>query len=229
MVRIERCVGVAAVVLSAVGVFAGCGDDGGSSGGGSFANIQNSISAPSGTVDAASADEVAAEFEKIAASGTPAFGMREDQVAQTQNVDVPCGSSGSISVTGSGNESSGSGQFAFNNCCETAGCCMTGGGNMYFSSSGAAAEADADNFSYCAEYDVQYSCEGETASLDYAGCLGASGFVYSVEVNGESYAVTGYYSEGSGSLTITGENGTWTCTYDNGSGSCSGDGETFTF
>src|SRR5688572_19732350 len=226
MIQVKRCVGLVAACGLAVGVFGACGgDDGPKSPGGSYANIASAIESPSGTVDESSAVSVGEECEELSGAAVAA-GMRQDaEVAQTQSGSYDCPAGGSINYSGSGNESSGSVTGSYDNCCFEAACCADGSADIFYSS-----EQGAD-FMYCSSYDISYSCEGVNADLQYSGCFGASGeWVYVIEVNGDTYAVSGNYSNGNGTLEITGENGTWTCTYTNDSGSCSGSGgESFTF
>ncbi|HTV24023.1 MAG TPA: hypothetical protein VMG12_35270 [Polyangiaceae bacterium] len=205
--------------------FAGCGsDDDGGSRGGSFADITSAIESPTGTVDATTAADVGVEFEK-AAQANIAGGMRRDaQTAQSSSGTVDCPAGGNLSAAGSGDQSSGHSTATYNGCCVSANCCLDGSADIYFSTQQGAA------YTYCGSYDLSYACEGTTTQLRYEGCLSAMGKqVYVIEVEGDSYAVSGTYSNGSGTLEITGENGTWTCTYSSGSGSCSGTGATFTF
>src|SRR5690606_23898889 len=121
-------------------------------------------------------------------------------------------------------QSSGQARASYDNCCATAGCCLDGKADMYYSTEQGA------TYSYCASYDVNYSCEGTSTAVRYDGCFNATGeVVYAIEVDGNTYAVSGSYSNGSGSLKITGKNGTWTCTYSGGSGTCTGDSGSFDF
>ena len=87
------------------------------------------------------------------------------------------------------------------------------------------------SYSYCYDASLSFTCDSESAHIDYSGCINASGqMVYVIEVDGETFAVSGYYAAGSGTLEITGANGTFTCTYSGGSGSCTGSGgESFSF
>lgn len=223
--HIKRCVGLVFACGLVSGVLAACGDDGGSGVGGSYASIAGAIEAPSGTVDASSAATIGDEFEKLSGANL-AGGMREDaQVAQTTSGTEACDAGGSVSYSGSGNESSGSARGTFDSCCFTAGCCTDGSMDMYYSSEQGA------EYMFCGSYDLSYSCEGVDADVTFSGCFGTSGeWVYVVEVNGETYAVSGTYSDGNGTLEIRGENGTWTCTYTDGSGECTGSGgDSFNF
>ncbi len=225
MNRIGRSLGIGAAVLGALGLFVGCGGgDDGDSRGGSFSSIQSAIESPTGTVDATTAPDVGVEFEKVAEVDV-ASGMRRDaqtaQASSSGSVDCPAG--GSINVTGTGNESSGEASVSYASCCVTEGCCIDGNADVYYST-----EQDAAYLS-CGSYDLTYSCEGSTAALTYEGCLGSMGQVYVIEVAGLTYTVSGYYSDGSGSLEIRGANGTWTCTYSGDGGSCTGTGSSFDF
>jgi hypothetical protein len=204
---------------------AGCGgdDDKGSNGGGaSYQDITESLAEPSGTVDSDTAGDIGEEFEKVS-EAAPA-GIRDDQVAQSNgSYSQPCDGGGTISASGSGSESSGNVSFSYDNCC-TAGCCIDGAGSLYYSTDTSAA------FSYCGNYDIDFTCDGSSSSANFSGCAGTNGeWVYRIEVAGETYAVSGSYSNGNGELEIRGANGTFNCTYTNGSGSCTGSGGSFSF
>lgn len=220
--RIYNYVGLTVLGL---GLFAACGgdDDEGSSGGGSYSSISESISAPSGTVDATTVGDIGEEFAKI--SSASAGGVREDAVAQSsQTQEMACPAGGTQTSTASGTQDNATVTIDLDACCYTEGCCTTGGGTWYF------AGAQGAEYSICGSYDVTSSCQGSTVSLDYSGCIGSNGqWVYVVEVAGETYAVSGNYANGNGMLEITGANGTWTCTYANGAGNCTGTGGDFTF
>jgi hypothetical protein len=224
MIRFERCLGFGVAALALAGLGAGCGGGDSSGGGGSFASIQSSIASPTGTVDETTAADVGAQFEKVSSSGM-AMGMRRDaQVAQSGSQTLECEAGGSMSSSGSGNESSGQVTASYDNCCMIEDCCTDGIAKIYFSSDQTA------SYTFCGSYDFSYSCEGTTADLKFNGCFGSSGeWVYVVEVDGESYAVSGAYANGSGELEITGANGTWTCTYTNAGGTCTGTSGNFEF
>lgn len=226
MKQLNRCVGLTLALGLAFGALGACGDDGGSGNvGGSYASIATAIESPSGTVDASSAADIGEEFEKAAGANLAGGARQGAPVGQTQSGTIPCDAGGDISFTGSGNESSGTATASYNSCCFVEGCCTDGTADMYYSS-----EQGAD-YAYCASYDVSYSCDGIDADLQFNGCFSLDGdIIYVIEVDGETFAVSGNYYEGSGTLEIRGENGTWTCTYEDGSGSCSGEGdESFTF
>jgi hypothetical protein len=206
--------------------FLACGG-GGSSKGGSYANIAASLAAPSGTVDETTAADVAEEFETAdAASGVSPFGRRDviAPASSAANISVDCPVSGTISVTASGNENSSTSRARYNNCCVEAGCCFGGTANAY------ATVGDAqEDINICIEASLSGTCEGQSINADYSGCIGSDGLTVLVEVNGETFAVTGNYSDGNGTLEITGSNGSFTCTYSGGSGSCTGTGGNFSF
>jgi hypothetical protein len=215
--------GFAAAAVGLWGVVTGCGSDGGSKAS-SFSGITEEISKPTGTVDEASVAKIGEKFE--AASKTPAMGVRDDdQTAASGSATATrdCPSGGSATVTGNANESNGRVTLKYNHCCYSEGCCADGSGTVYYSS------AQSSSFTYCANYDMDSTCAGTSLSIEYSGCLSASGMVLLIDVDGESYAVTGSRSNGSGTLEITGANGKWTCTFSSGSGSCSGPGGNFSF
>jgi len=210
--------GLIFVAALAVGLVACGGDDGdgSSSGGGSFGAIANSIAMPTGTVDMTSAPAIAEEFELIQSSN--ANGDRFEQ-GSGQTITMNCPEGGNFTTTASGNQQAVTGQFTYNACCYQAGCCFSGDGTFYYTMDGAS------DYSQCFQYDLSTSCEGSSANISYEGCLsGAGEFTYVVRVSGETFAVSGNYSNGSGTLDIRGENGEFTCTYSNGMGSCTGDG-----
>ncbi len=219
-----------AVVLGA----AACGGDdggngemaGGSSemagGSSSFTAIAESLATPTGTVDAVTAPDIALEFEKISSREVEAKSRQKQAQAQ----EMPCEAGGVIRYQGQGDADGVRSAFDYDNCCYEGGCCLNGSGEWYFATQSAAA------YSYCGEYDLVTSCSGAAVAhrTQYEGCVGADGaWVYVVRVNGESFAVTGTYRNGNGTLEVRGENGSFTCTYSNGSGSCAGTGQSFTF
>ena len=224
MNRMGRTLGLGGALVALAGAFAGCGgDDDKGSRGGSLASITDAIEAPTGTVDETTVGDVGVEFEKVSQAQIPQGVRRDAQTAQSTGT-VSCPAGGTVNASGSGNESSGHSTASYNNCCATANCCLDGEADIYFSTEQGAA------YTYCGSYDVTYTCEGTTTAVSYEGCLNSSGeLVYAIEVDGDTYAVSGSYSNGSGTLEITGENGTWTCTYSNNSGSCTGTGGNFTF
>jgi hypothetical protein len=130
----------------------------------------------------------------------------------------------SITASTSGSNSV-SATYSYNNCCETAGCCLSGGGNVFYSSAGSTGA------SFCESFSATGTCESQPVTVNYSICEDTSTGTlnYLVEVGTDSYVVSGSYSSGSGTLTITGQNGTFTCTYTNHTGSCTGSGGTFTF
>jgi hypothetical protein len=225
MNRIARGLGLGAALAALAGAFMGCGsDDEGGSGRGSLSSITSAIESPTGTVDETTAAEVGAEFEKVAQAQVPSGMRRDAQTAQSSSGTVSCPAGGSLNAAGSGDQSSGHSTAEYNDCCVAANCCIDGSADIYFSTEQGAA------YTYCGSYDLTYSCEGTTTALTYEGCVGSTGEeIYVIEVDGDTYAVSGTYSNGSGTLEISGENGTWTCTYSDGGGSCTGTGGTFEF
>jgi hypothetical protein len=233
MVRFDRCIGLGAIALTAVGIAAGCGGGGGTSSNDSFASISSSISKPTGTVSATTVSKVGTEFSKVSATeGLPSLGgMREDdQVgAASGSASYTCAAGGSISANANGDKSSGRLDEKIDHCCQTANCCADGSATIYYSQSSQSA-SDTSGYTLCMNMDVSGSCDSKTYAANYSGCIGQKGWVYNVEVDGANYAVSGTYNSGSGSLTITGANGSWTCTYSSGAGDCtSSAGESFHF
>jgi hypothetical protein len=200
----------------------GCGGGSSSNGSGSYSSIANSLAHPTGKLAASNANSVAKAFEQIDAS---AANGRRIKGGSTANQTVDCPSGGSYSVAVSGGQTSGQATLSYNQCCYTAGCCINGSGNWYYS-----AETNA-SYSLCGSYSLSLSCDSESGSVSYQGCMSsASGdWTYVVTVDGKTYAVAGSYSSGSGTLDITDSTGTYTCTYSQGAGSCTGSGGTFTF
>lgn len=228
MLNVQRCVGLAAAVLGLMGAAMGCGDGEKPP---SFGSIAKGLESPTGTVDENSAAEIGKQYE--AASQNSAFGARGDnQVGQSFSGTQSCPAGGNYSASGSGNESSGSVTIDYNSCCFIEGCCASGDGTIHYNSEAASGSSSGGaNYAFCATFDMQYSCEGSSASLDYSMCYGIGGeAVLLIEVNGESFAVSASTTGASGSLQIRGANGTWTCSYDDDGGSCtSTTGGSFTF
>jgi hypothetical protein len=217
--RVRTWVGVGIVVFAA----AGCGGGGGGAKGGSYSDISSSFAHPTGTLAPTNADVVAKAYETSLTSGLAA-GRRAVQ-ASTVNESVACPNGGTITVSATTSGSSSSPDvnetFNYNACCETAGCCLTGGGNLYYAQSG----------SFCESFSVTGTCEAEPVTVSYSICedISTGTLSYLVDVQGETFAVSGSYSAGSGTLTIVGSNGTFTCTYTNDTGSCTGTSGTFSF
>lgn len=207
------------VLAALLGLSACGGDDGGgsSSGGGSFGAISSAIAMPTGTVDMATAPTIADEFEKIRSSS--AGGERFEQ--SSQNIMMACPSGGSSNTSVSGNQSAVTGHTTYDNCCyASADCCFSGDSTFYYAAGGGEAE-----YMQCVEYAVSTTCGGSSANVDYEGCFSNTGeWTYVVRVEGDTFAVSGNYGGGNGTLTIRGENGNFTCTYSGGAGSCTGDG-----
>lgn len=205
-------------------MIAACGDDddggkGGGSGGGSYSAIADSIAKPTGTLSTSNAVDVAEEFEKNAVAG-----VGGGQLKQAQDQKISCPAGGSYTVSASGSQTSSRAEISYDNCCYTAGCCIEGDADWYY------AGQAGSTYSFCGDYDLQYACGGQTSSLTYSGCQGTDGkWVLSVRVGDRTYAVSGTYRDGTGTLKITDSKGTWTCTYNKGTGSCTGGGSNFSF
>jgi hypothetical protein len=223
MGRLIRTGLVLGAVASLGTAFACSSDDSSSSSGRSYNDLVAAIESPTGTVSKTSVSPVAEEYEKINASslnGTRGVQESADMSAQL------CTAGGSAKGESSGGQSSGDIDFVYDNCCIEASCCVDGTMHMVYKSG----NESAASFSYCMDMDYTMTCDAQTVKTTAGGCLGPDGFVYAITVNGESYAVSGSYSNGSGQLTIKGANGSYTCTYTNGSGSCTTSaGEAFDF
>lgn len=214
----QRKLGFALLVSSTALAAVACG--GGNSGAAGYTSLSaltGAMEAPTGTVDATTAVGVAAEFENSMTNGNYG-GIR--QKSQAQSGSANCSGGGSISVNVSEEHVFG----RYNNCNE-AGCVMNGTLNMFLT--------DSTAWSTCMSYDLAVACEGQAAvSATFSGCIdiGTGSYTYLVEYDGLTYTVSGSYSAGSGTLTISGENGTFTCTYTEDAGTCTAStGETFSF
>lgn len=216
----KRTVLVAALISTASFVAAcGGGKEEEEPAGPSMGSLSKKIESPTGTVDATTAGEVARAFEE--SMGVPTGGNREQAVsAQSQELTGVC-DSGTITFDA---DSSGSASFDYNNCCIST-CCIDGSGTVLYDTSGSG------TYSVCADYDISESCDGLSVDVEFSYCVNSSGeMVYAIEVAGDTFAVTGSMSNGTGTLTVTGENGTFTCTYTDYSGSCTdSSGGSFTF
>jgi hypothetical protein len=192
-----------------------CGDDEEKAPSGSFDAINERVSSPTGTLEATNAVSVADAYEQI--SSASVAGRRLEQ-SQSQTVEQACLVSGNYTVTASGDQNSAQATLTYNDCCMAEACCYNGTGNSYYSAG--------DTLSYCAEYDLTLDCMTAQGAISYVGCFDGTGLgTFLVEVEGETYAVSGTYSAGSGTLTIADSTGSFTCTYSGGTGSCSGAGE----
>ena len=179
--------------------------------GGSFDSAAKAIESPTGTLDESTAADVAMAFEQ-SLSGAPSGGERENIApveAQTTELTGVC-DSGTITFEAT---QAGDVTYAYNSCC-VSGCCIDGDGTAFVDTTGTA------TYTVCATFDMTYACDGTNASVSYSYCQGTAGLVYSVEVNGDTFTVTGSISNGTGTLEIIGENGTFSCTYTNYTGSC---------
>jgi hypothetical protein len=200
-----------------------CGDGGGGgggSGGASYGDIADAIGAPTGTVDKSSAPAIADAYQQISQNGAGSIG-KQDGAKQ----EMSCPAGGKFSITAQSSGGSAKSDISYDNCCYQASCCLDGGGTWYFSTS----QGSAQSYNYCGSYSLTSTCSGSSASVKYEGCFGLDGWVYSVKVDGETFAVSGNYSNGNGTLKVAGENGSFTCTYTNNTGSCTGTSGTFSF
>jgi len=213
----------------AIGLFtmAGVGCGGGSSKPASYADISASFAHPTGTLAATNADTVAKAYQtSLSAQGASPLGQRLEQKSSAVSETIACNSSGSISVNVAQASSSAiSENWTYNNCCETAGCCYNGTGDLYYAAAGTAAG------SFCESVKLTGTCSAVPIAENFSLCEdGTTGMIgYLIEVDGETFSVSGSYSNGNGTLTITGKNGSFTCTYTNDTGSCTGTGGTFSF
>lgn len=219
---------VAAAVLSLVGV--GCGSDGsdsadGDSSTGSFQSIRGALEAPSGVVDEETAPLIAEEFESASTASSAGGERFEDDLDYSAEL-CPAGGQATVSYDGVSSQAS-TAHFDYDNCCYQSSCCINGAGTFYTRS-----DTDTGIFSACASYDMTVDCSlygsNATVSTSYYGCVSEDGWQFLVTVNNETFAVSGDYRNGSGTLDISGSNGSFTCTYSDGVGSCDGDA-TFTF
>lgn len=185
----------------------------------SLSELSSALESPTGTLDAGTAADVARAFEE--SQGVPTGGSR-DQASPivAQDVTGVC-DTGSISVDAA---SSSAASVDYNSCC-IADCCIDGNATIAYDTSGSA------GYSTCADYDLSQTCEGVRVDMQFTYCMSAEGtLIYSIEVNGDSFAVSGYISNGSGTLTVTGANGSFTCEYTEYAGSCtSSSGDSFSF
>lgn len=191
----------------------------------SVESLQNAMAAPTGTVSAESAMGVAAAFEDSSSTELPA-GIRQKAQAQSASGSEPCTEGGSISYSASETMV----QMKFNGCGE-GGCVTNGTYNMLIDS------ATETSVSSCFSFDATVTCPAEgSVNAQFSGCMdidstaGSFEFIYLIEYEGETYTVSGNYSSGAGTLTITGANGSFTCDYAGETGSCtSSTGEAFEF
>ena len=218
MFRTRKTILFAAALMSSV-TLVGCGGDSG--GYASVEDLAGALDAPSGTVDAASAKGVAAAFAESQNAPAGGFGGEREAIAQKQQAESAsqaCSGGGSIDAEGDETQV----KIKYNQCVESS-CTLDGTAQIF-------AEA-AGGYSNCVTYDITGECEGNSIAVSFAGCIGESGtFTYLIQYEGLTYRVEGAYSDGNGTLTITGANGTYTCTYVDDAGSCvDEDGAEFTF
>jgi len=219
---------------------------------GGVGNVAEEIASPSGNLAADNATLVAEEFERLGGADFSLGDLGAGATAQvssgalTQKVvakgadisldglDVcPAGGDISASQRQSGDLVIVTGRY--NDCCVEVGCCISGNVTSQVSSAdleSAAANGDLDigeGFEICSSGSLQLSCGDGPESFDFDFCIGDAGVIYLIEVNGQSFAVSGSYANGSGQLTIRGANGVWECQFEGGTGSCTGDTGAFSF
>lgn len=195
-----------------------CGGGGGNAASGfdSAEDLAEAMDSPTGTVDAATATPVAEEFAKVQSSG---LGGIRQKVQEQSSGSIPCSGGGDISYEG--NETRVDANY--NACVE--GDCTIDGQLRAFVSSATSTAVDA-----CYTMNASITCGVESATVAGSFCMSVNGetgeytIEYLIDVNGNTYVVSGYYSNGTGELTIRGANGTYTCTYTDGSGSCVDEG-----
>jgi hypothetical protein len=208
--------------FAVVACVSACGGDDKKSG--DFSSIAAAIESPSGKISSAGdAKGVAAAYQEQVGNGAGAGYSNRSSVTtswfQQGQTEVSCAAGGTQTIAGSGNGQSGTAEITFDNCCHVQNCCMDGEATWYYSTGGTA------QYQYCGQWELTTSCGGSTTAMSYEGCVGAGGTWYLVEFNGQSYAVQGSYSNGSGAWKVKSSNGTWECNASNNSGSCS-DGTT---
>jgi hypothetical protein len=199
--------------VSVCTLLSACGSDDPPAGG-SYDAIADSIGKPTGTLKEDNVREVAEEFGKV--RGLGAQGVRPQSTGSSTSIS--CGAGGTYDITvDAANQSSAHAVVSYNACCYTADCCFDGKGDTYYSATGGA------QFSYCASYDLSYTCGEIGATIAYSGCFNASGVgTYLVAVGSGTYAVSGTYKSGSGTVQIAAANGSWSCSLTPTSGTCSG-------
>lgn len=211
----QRKLGLFVSMIIGSAAMVACGGGGGSgspaAGFDSVEDLTAAMDSPTGTVDATTATPVAEEFQNItengSALGSGFGGIR--QKAQAESASIDCSGGGSIDAEGDETR-----VHATYNSCSEGGCVIDGEISIFISTAG--------SYSGCYSFDVSATCDAESVSAVGSYCVnGTTGTVeYLVDVNGETYTVSGYYADGTGELTIRGANGTYTCTYTDGAGSC---------
>lgn len=208
---------VATVAIGALTVGACSGADTGSTEVQGFSDFALQVDAPTGTLDATTARPVVEEFEKVSSLGADAGMWHFDSTDDGSN-DL-CASGGSARTSGEGDSSSGAVRVSYAGCCVEGGCCLDGIWHVAHDQG----SSDTSLYSVCMNYDVSSVCDGERKSVEFVSCTDRSGHsVYSVQVLGKRYSVSGAHDRGSSALTIVDVKGTWTCTVGDGEGTCTG-------
>jgi major membrane immunogen (membrane-anchored lipoprotein) len=212
MMRTISALAVGTLAVSFVLAACGSSDSNSKSGSsGSYTAVANAVEHPTGTLSSGNVVSVADAFEKIESGAAG----RRLQGGSTQTQTESCPSGGSYTVTASGSNSSGTADLKYDNCCYSEGCCINGSGAFYYSTD----SSTASEYSICGSYNLTVACGSDSGALNYQG---SGEWIYVVTVDGKTYSVTGSYSNGSGTLTITDSKDTWTCTYTDHTGTCTG-------
>lgn len=226
MKRVSLCLfGLVASVLCACGDSGGSSDSGSSSdsgGSGSSSDsdsnavfdnkdsLNSAMESPTGIVSETTAklvaDRMAEASSSMAGKGSAApSGIREKAQEQNGSDTIDCENGGTIDI-----ESSETQETLTYNDCQMAGCTLNGSEVAF---------PDPDQI--CVSVKVNEVCGDESTDIASSSCTSMDGtVVYLVDVEGDTFQVSGTYSDGDGELTITGANGTFTCTYVDGGGTC---------
>jgi len=222
--RLGTWIGIGLIAIAGVG----CGGGGSKGGGGSYNAVMASFAHPTGTLAATNAVAVAQAYQTSQTSGLgTAAGERLDQKSSPISGSMACPAGGTETYDlEEASASAISESWTYANCCSSAGCCYNGSGDLFYSAAGTTATA------FCESFQLTGTCQSLPVNANYSICEdGTTGTInYLVQVGGQTFAVSGSYSAGYGTLTITDMNGTFTCSYSADHGSCSGGvGVTFTY
>lgn len=204
---------------------------GGGEGGGSYDSMKKKFDNPTGELKNENGRAVAEGLEKkqkgkIPTALTAALSVIEAPVSG-QSITCPqptgtritcnCEGGGTISFNSGATSSSGpiSVKYTYDNC-KIGEITIDGTGAIYKSS------ATAQDFYFTFKGNITYK-DGKTESFDLEYYFdGSSKFWYYVEVEGESFIMSGAYdsSSGNGQFSIKSKNGEWSCTVTNHKGQC---------
>ena len=184
-----------------------------------YDEIAAKLREPTGTLDSSNAVAVAEAFQASNGASTLAGGRRITQ-AQAQGQRTPCTNGGDLTIiVHSSSAAATSAEYAYNECCYAPDCCYDGGGTIYYAGSSIGQQE------YCSSYDISLECLEQLVRVQYSACFDGEGTgTFLIEVDTKTYAVSGSYFNGSGTLTIKDSKGTYTCTYSGREGSCTGSG-----